>query len=258
MKNLVVSFLIIAALFAACSKTPEKIPVTTKSETALKLYNQAIDAQGDVYLAKYRLLTDSAIKEDPDFFMAYCSRAMNYRYSNNLPRFKEFAGKAVNCSIKFSKGELVLKDALEKLLEDPNADVTEYGRKLTELYPRDERAFYDLFVFQSIIKDRNGMIETLKGAIKVSDDPAPAYNLLGYIYMSLSQFDSAAVVLDKYIVLAPGIPNPYDSKGDYFIRIKDYENAYSSFMKAHELDSLWGYKKAMYARKLADSIAAIK
>jgi len=48
--------------------------------------------------------------------------------------------------------------------------------------------------------------------------------------------------------------NPYDSKGDYFMNIKDYGKAYESFMKAYEIDTLWSYKKAMKAKALYDSL----
>jgi lipoprotein NlpI len=65
--------------------------------------------------------------------------------------------------------------------------------------------------------------------------------------------DEARAAFDKYIELAPNQPNPYDSKGDYFMEVKDYKNAYQSYMKAHELDSLWGVKKAEKAKIMMDS-----
>ena len=36
--------------------------------------------------------------------------------------------------------------------------------------------------------------------------------------------------------------------------IKEYGNAYESFMKAYEIDSTWSYKKAMYAKAMQDSL----
>ncbi len=72
--------------------------------------------------------------------------------------------------------------------------------------------------------------------------------------MELEQFDDTESALDKYIELEPNLPNPYDSKGDYFMKIEDYGKAYESYMKAHEIDTLWSYKKAMKAKALYDSL----
>ena len=72
--------------------------------------------------------------------------------------------------------------------------------------------------------------------------------------MNFEKYEEAANAFDKYIELSPNHPNPYDSKGDYFMKIKDYRNAYESFMKAHEIDSLWSFKKAMNAKAIADSL----
>jgi hypothetical protein len=255
MKNLIISLLIIIAGILACSQAPKKIPVTTKSETALKLYNEAIEARADVYLSRYMKLSDSAIKEDPDFFMASYQMAMQYLYFNNITRFKKYGEMAVNSKLKLSKGELILKDAVQKLLENPKADVTDLGRKIIELYPEDVSAYFSQFFSQVVIKDTAGLELTLKKALEVTDDPAPVYNVLGYVYMNESKWEDAAAALDKYIELKPNIPNPYDSKGDYFMRIKDYENAYKSYMKAHEIDTLWDKVKIKNVKKILDSLA---
>lgn len=258
MKNLVISMLIIFAGILACSQAPKKISVTTKSETALKLYNEAIDASSDVYMQKFHRLADSAAKEDPDFFMAYYQQALMYRYFNNIKRFREYGEKAVNSKSKLSKGELLIKEALQKLLDNPDADVTEYGRKLVELYPKDVNAYYNLFFFQTLTKDLKESVSTLQSALEVSEKPASVYNMLGYLYMELDQLEDAAKALDKYIELRPDIPNPYDSKGDYFMKIKDYENAFKSYTKAHEIDSTWDKAKIAYVKKIIDSLAVKK
>jgi tetratricopeptide (TPR) repeat protein len=255
MKNLIVSLLIIIAGMLACNKTPDKIPVTTKSETALKLYNEGIEAGKDIYLVKFRKLIDSAIKEDPDFFMAHYRIAMRYLYLRNETKFKEFATKAVDCKAKLSKGEVLIKEAFQKLIENQKADVTDYGQKLIDMYPQDEWSYFNQFIFQHVIRDTLGRINSMKSAIEVAEDKAPWYNTLGYAYLVASKLEDAEAAFDKYIELRPNIPNSYDSKGDYFMRIKDYENAYKSFMKAHEIDTLWGLRKALIAKKILDSLA---
>jgi len=257
MKNLIVVLSIFVLVVISCTQSADKrrMVITTNSETAKKLYDEAIVAFQDIYLAKFRNLANASLKEDPDFFMANYQLATYYLYFGNEKRFIEYASKAVNCQAELSKGELLLKDALKRFQTDKNADVTDIGKNLIELFPKDVNAYYTLNIFQWLIKDYNGQIKTLKSALEFAEKPAPIYNMLGYAYMSLGQLDDAAIALDKYIELAPNIPNPYDSKGDYYMKIKDYNKAYETYMKAHEIDSLWGYNKAMNAKAIVDSLA---
>jgi hypothetical protein len=38
------------------------------------------------------------------------------------------------------------------------------------------------------------------------------------------------------------------------MNIKEYRKAYDSYMKAHSIDSVWSYDKALRAKQLADSL----
>lgn len=257
MKKLIVCFSLFAIASVAFTQSADKnkMSVTTSSEAAKKLYNEAIVAMEDVYVQKSLNLIKESLKKDPDFFMANYQLAIINLYMGNEKEFKEYSGKAVNCQAKLSEGELLLKDVLKRFREKKDANVTDIGKKLIALFPKDVNSYNNQVIYQILIKDYEGEIKTLKSAIGIAERPAPLYNMLGYAYMSLNQFNDAAIALDKYIELAPKIPNPYDSKGDYYMKIKDYNNAYKTYMKAHKIDSLWGYKKAMNAKAIADSLA---
>lgn len=230
-----------------------KMPVTTSSKQALAFFNEALKRFDNVDLTKGRDLLMKSLKEDPDFFMANYQMALYYSWVGNFEKFFEYAGEAINCKTKLSQAEELLKSAIIKLKDDPKADVTEDGRKLVELYPLDINAYNNLIYFQSFINDINGELETLNKALKIAEDKAPIYNQLGYVYMSLKKNDEAEECFDKYIELAPKNPNVYDSKGDYFIYIRDYRKAYESYMKAYVLDTAWGLEKARKAKQLYES-----
>jgi tetratricopeptide (TPR) repeat protein len=142
-----------------------------------------------------------------------------------------------------------------KSVKDQNADVTESGKELVKLYPNDPDAYFHLAFFQQIIEDYQGQVETLLKAAEIKEDPAYVYNSLGYTYMAMGQFDDAAKALDKYLGLKPEEPNPYDSKGDYYMAVEEYGKAYESFMKAVEIDSTWtgSLRKAKKASAMINS-----
>jgi len=235
------------------SASKDKMPVTTGSKSALAFYNEAMKCFEDVDLTKGRDLLIKALKEDHDFFMANYQMSLYYSWTGNLEKFIEFAGIAINCRAKLSQAEELLKSAVMKLRENLDTDVTEIGRKLVEMYPRDVNSFNNLIYFQSFINDLDGELETINKALKIVDNPAPFYNQLGYVYMNLKENEKAEAAFNKYIESDPRNPNVYDSKGDFYMNIKDYRKAYESYMKAYSIDTGWGMEKARRAKQLYES-----
>jgi tetratricopeptide (TPR) repeat protein len=257
MKKTMTLFVICLLFLPAYSqKQSEKyIPITTNSEKALSLYNEAVTAYKDVYIAKFNSLLGMALKEDPDFFMANYMLGILSFYVNREQNFVKFATAASNCKAKLSPGEIVLKDMLSKLLEDRKADLTVFGKKLVDMFPQDEVAFMQLGIAQTINKDFDGAIATYRNALKVAGRKDYIYNVMAYAQMEAGKYDDALVSLDKYIETAPrGLPNPYDSKGDYYMKVKDYNKAYEYYMKAYQIDTLWSKNKAKQAKAYADSL----
>jgi tetratricopeptide (TPR) repeat protein len=254
-KMLILSVLVFGVVSCTTSVKDEKIPVTTESESARLLYLKADALFEKVYISEAVTLLEGALAKDPDFFMAAYGLATHYMFFEDNRDFLKYAAQAIQSEIILSKGENLLKAALQKLLEDQNADVTEFGKELVKLYPNDPYAYFHLTFFQQITEDYQGQVETLLKAAEIKKDPANILNTLGYTYMAMEQFDEAAEALDKYIELKPDDPNPYDSKGDYYMAVEEYGKAYESFMKAFEIDSTWtgSFRKAKRAGALINS-----
>jgi len=200
-------------------------------------------------------LLDKAIEVDPNFFMPHFNIAMN-NLPNNEENFKKFANKAVSINAKLSDAEDIFKQILERWLKDKKSDVTDLGAKLIELYPKDAYAY----IYQSFFNIGQGKpeeaITNLKEAIALVDYKAPYYNLLGYNYLATNKMKEAEKAFDKYIELEPNEANPYDSKGDYFMAVKNYKAAHENFMKAYKIDTNFkaSLKKANKAKMMLDSL----
>ena len=247
-------FLLQALLFVglAVNSQPSNVrlmPVTTNSETALAFYGQARKYFDDVNLPRGLETFRKALKEDPDFFMANYQLALFCLLNQVKNDFDKYADAALNSKSALSDGEKLLKEALSKLSKG-TSDVTDIGKKLLAIYPNDPESYNNLVSFQSIAGDTAAIVETLEKAIKVSPDSGPFYNQLGYAYLSLNKSDKAEAAFDRYIALEPGNPNVYDSKGDFYMFIKKYNNAYYSYMKAHSMDPDFSREKADMAKQL--------
>jgi len=259
MKMPVILILLLSFCLLGNSQVSSKtIPVTTSSKKALAFYNEAINAYQDVDLINYNPLLSKALGEDPDFFMANYQKAMFAAYLNQEKNFIKFATAAASSKAKLSLGEKLLKDAVTQLVENRNSDLTSFGIKLVEMYPEDVNSHLNLYTFQYLKKDIKGGISTLNNALKLSERKDYLYNLLAYAYMDIGQFKEAETALDRYIALSPQLPNPYDSKGDLYMRTKEYAKAYENFMKAYNIDTAWSKGKALKAKSLAEQVTQAK
>ncbi len=250
MKRLLVLFLVLTMGSLSYSQLAkkDKMPLTTSSKAALATYNEAFRYFEDVDLEKGVELLKKSLTEDPDFFMANYNLAL--WYMGNDEKFKSYGNAAVNCKAKLSEAEKLIKGTLVTLLEKKDADVTDVGKKLVAMYPKDISVYYILLNYQNIAGDVNGYHETLLKALENTPNPAPVYNMLGYSFMRLNQNDKAEEAFNKYIELAPDNPNVYDSKGDYFMNVKEYKKAYDAYMKSNSLNPAWGLTKAQKAKHI--------
>lgn len=254
-KYLIILFVFMLAAGSWSVAQDETIPITTSSEKASELYLQAIEALGNAEIDTAKQLLNEALKEDPDFFRANLTLALISLNPDNQGEFKEYAEKAINTKSDLSDGEMLIKKALTRLNENPQADVTDVGEELIELYPKDESVYNLQAMLQNLIKDYKGSEKTYSDLLKITRNPGPVYNQMGYTYMNMGNLEAAQKAFDQYIELVPNHPNPYDSKGDYYMVVKDYKNAYESYIKAHEINEAWSYEKALKAKELMEKSA---
>ncbi len=243
---MVISFLIHTSCIQ--DEPASMMPITTDSELALELYQTAMLAFDQVKLGLAYHNLDMAVNEDPDFFMAYF---WMYLMSGKNPM--KIAEMALQSGAALNDGERQIKTAFKYFVDGQEEKVVEHLRKAIDLYPYDPHVHKILYILQyQYMKDIEGAVESLSRAIKAVPEYALAYNQLGYALMELEEYDKAEEAFNTYIRLAPGIANPYDSKGDYYMNTGQYKKAYESYMKAFETDSdfLVSEKKALKARKL--------
>ena len=247
---IVISILIISA--CTSDESAVRMPVTTDSELALKLYETGMVAHDEFKGSIAWGSLKHAVGEDPDFFMAYFW--MYFMFSKDS---KGVAEEAFQSDAELSDGEELLKTALKYLVDGQDEKVIETLRKLVDLYPSDPYTHKILYYIQyHFHKDTEGAIKSLKDAIEAVPEYSYAYNLLGYAFMDLEQYDKAEEALDAYIRVAPGLANPYDSKGDFYMETEQYREAYESYLKANEIDPNFplSKKKAIKAKQMMEKV----
>ena len=248
---LITSFLLISTCKE--NESVQLMPVTTDSELAREFYNTGMMAFDQLKLSLASHSLDLAVKEDPDFFMAYF-----WMYFMPGKWSKVVAEKALQSGAPLNEAEKQIKIAFKYLLDGQDEKVVEYLQKSIDLYPSDPQVHKILYTIQyQIMKDSEGTIKSIQRAIEKQPTYAFAYNQLGYAFMHQEEFDKAEEALDNYIKMAPNIANPYDSKGDFYMNTEQYEKAFESYMKAFGIDSSFGVseKKARKAKQLQEKFA---
>lgn len=214
------------------------IPGTSSSPQALELYKTGSIAMFDVNMNKANDCFKKASELEPNFIMPNVSLAYYYFYLKDMAKFKEFANKVLASTYNLNESEILIQKAMKILLDNPTANVTEYGEKLVKLNPKSVFAYQMLATYQGFAKDYDGQIKTYQAMLQLTKDQAPIYNSLGYCYMELNKIDEAWNSFEKYIAAAPKNPNAYDSMGDYYVKVQDYKKAHLYFTKAYRMDTV--------------------
>jgi tetratricopeptide (TPR) repeat protein len=222
-------------LFVSCTeeKQPEVMPVTTSSDLARKLYETALVANDEFKVKLAWGDLQLAVEQDPNFFMAYF-----WMYFISSEDSKTIVEKALQSDIQLNPAEEQVRSALKYLVDGQDEKAVEHLQNLVDMYPYDPHTHKILYHVQiHFMKDVEAAIVSMKRTIRECPDYADTYNQLGYAYIDQEQYDDAEKAFDTYIEKAPALANPYDSKGDYFMATKQYQEAYDSYMKAYGIDS---------------------
>lgn len=226
--------IIITIYWVSCgSEETGKVPLTTNSKEALKLYLKGRDLLERIRFQDAREYFEKALIEDPEFAMAHLHKGMISFGSNEFAQELE---KAVSLIDQISEGEKLKILATEAFANRNPAKEREYYQILVDKYPNDERAHTLLgnhYFFQA---DYNTAIGSYRRATEINPEYSPPYNQLGYTHRYLENYDEAEEAFKTYIKLIPDDPNPYDSYADLLMKKGNFEKSIKTFEKALKQD----------------------
>ena len=206
-----------------------KVPVTTKSEEAKKLYDEGLALFDQVRVHDAHQKFQQAVAKDPDFAMAH------YQLAITSPSSKEtvaHANQAVALAGKASEGERLAILSFQAGINGDPAKSVEFSKEAAQKYPDDERARVNLAFAYSGQQDNEKAVDELNKAIELNPNFPLAYNSLGYAYRSLNKNENAEKAFKKYIELVPNDPNPYDSYAELLMRLGRFDESIAQYRKA--------------------------
>lgn len=226
-----VSLVFLAAILSAAfmPQQEEKIPVTTRSPEAIAYFTQGRILVDNLRLTDAIPYFQHATQTDTGFALGHLYLALtaptNRGFFASLERASQLSGGV-------SEGErLWIEGVRAGAVADPLAQ-RELYRKLTALYPRDERALTLLGINYFGQQEYAEAAKYLEQAVTLSPDFAPAYNQLGYAYRFIGNYDQAERTFQRYISLIPRDPNPYDSYAELLLKLGRFDEAIKQYRKA--------------------------
>lgn len=206
-----------------------KIPITTSSAEARKLFLQGRDLNDRLQGQEALQYFEKAVAADPNFTQAYLLLAFVQPSAKGF--FDTFAS-AKNRVDEVSAGERLWILGVEAGFSGFPMKQREYYRKLVELHPQDERA-HTLLGNSCFGQQEYALaIEAYEKATAIAPEFSPPYNALGYAHRFLGDYDSAKKAFKKYIELIPNDPNPHDSYAELLMKMGDYDASIESYRKA--------------------------
>ena len=232
--------LVFAALAAAAGPTygqpaaARKVPITTSSEEARKLYLQGRDLAEKLRATDaHRYYRDAAAK-DPAFALAFVGMATT---SGTTREFLDAVARAVAVAGKLSEGERHIVMALDAGAKGEPAAVLAHYTDLIRLFPDDERAHTLLGNTYFGRQDYDRAIAAFTRATAINPSFSPPYNQLGYAYRFQERFKDAETAFKKYIELIPNDPNPYDSYAELLMKMGRFDESITMYEKALAIDA---------------------
>lgn len=230
MKSLEIWAIIPCLLLASLSITAQELlPLTSKSDEARQLMRDSWRAQQDGYFKKAASLVEKALEIDENFPLA-----LLYQSVSDSIGFAQKIEKIQSLQSTFTEGEqLFFSIPIHRMDKEK---VVTAAKKLMEKYPKD---YYLLTQVYYPLRGHDIELakELLLTILKHNKDFPPAHNLLGYTYLDEKEFEKSFQHFDRYLKLSPNLPNAYDSNGDYYMEIENYQKAVEMYERAYSLDN---------------------
>jgi len=215
------------------ASNPDRLPVTTTSPEAAKLFEEGLHLRYDYHLERALVKWREAAIKDPNF-----AQAWTYIVWIGLDpaETKEATERAEVASARVTPGEKLLMRWMVSTNDGHYLDAIAAMNDLMAMYPRDEQLNFEAGLWLQSQGDFEGAIRFTKRALAIDPKFAGALNTLGYDLAYMHEYDEAIPYLKRYIEAEPTDPNPHDSLAEILQKAGRLEESLAEYREALKLD----------------------
>jgi len=215
------------------SETKSVAEVTTNSPEAYRSYLEAVELSKKFYYSEADAAVKRAIELDSNFAMAYFGLARTRNSFGDTPGERKALQKAWQLRNKVTEKErLQIEAAYANRIDNNLSKAAEIWEKLFQKYPHEQGVYEDLARIYSILNEHEKARQTYLAGLKSDSLDKSLWNSLAYLYAGLGRREEAMEAVGRYLRLAPGEPNPYDSKGEIHFVFGEIDSASYWYQKA--------------------------
>jgi len=229
------SVIIIIILQSIVVAQSSDLPITTSSNDARNLFREGRAYFENVHIVRAAALLNKAIKLDPEFAMAHLYRAATFVGGFNVAR--KHLDKAVGLIDNVTGGEKNLILYQQAVSDGDQVRQKMFLDNLAVSFPYNKRIQQLAGNYYYGISDYKTALKHLRKSVKIDENFAPSYNMIGYAESSLQNYDEAETAFKKYIELMPENPNPYDSYAELLLTQGKYDESIIQYQKAFDKDN---------------------
>ncbi len=235
------SVLISCVVWAQAPAAPaqkDRMPITTSSPQALADFEQGVVDWENLRISRALEHWQAAIEKDPNFLLAHLY------ISERIPDPDRQAAERKKVESLMGSVTPDERLAAEWILDDSRGDIIGALAAMNELlarYPRDKHLHW----FAALSMGANyhqweHAADLAEQAVRVDPDFAGALNNLGYDYAFEGNFDKAFPIMQHYIEVLPGEPNPQDSYAEILRMAGKFRESIEHYQAALKIDPGFG------------------
>ena len=209
------------------------MPVTTSSAEARALYEKGMQDYENLYLERCNDDWRAAVKADPKLAVAWAWIAFNGSDPKEVSAARE---KAKALAPKLTPGEQLMIAWIAKVQEGDFLGGISAMNDLLEMYPKDKHLIYLAANWLMLENGDDQAQRLLEKALALDKNFPAALNDLAYEYARSRQFPKAFAIMDRYVALLPGEPNPQDSYGELLRMAGNFEGSLQHYRAALKID----------------------
>jgi tetratricopeptide (TPR) repeat protein len=210
--------------------------VSTKSLEAYKNFLTGRSLIWKYYIEEAIPYLEKAVQLDSNFAVAYMYLGNAYDFLINKEESKKTISKAKALVDYATDKEKIFIEALyQSRIKGNYEKALQITKEGVKKYPKEKLLYLWVGKYYREQVDYNKAIESLNTALELDPTFKEAINLLVYTHADLGNYEKAIEYIKTYVSANPNEANPYDSMGDLYFKMGDFDNAIGSYNKAVEI-----------------------